>query len=74
MARIQLETVGLEFDEGGNTIWIHSSGGTMLRIKCSGQITTKSCSAPTAHADVLVAGDIEFCVPAEMLSGTPVEV
>ena len=63
--RIQLEAIGLEFEEGGNTIWIHGPGGTILRIKCSGQITSTVCSAPTAHADVIVEGDISFCVPSE---------
>lgn len=62
-ARIQLEAVGLEFDEGGNTIWIHGPEGTLLRIKCSGRITVKECSAPCAHADIQVEGDIAFCVP-----------
>ena len=62
-ARIQLEAVGLEFDEGGNTIWVHGPGGTLLRIKCSGRITVNECSAPCAHADVMVEGDIAFCVP-----------
>lgn len=62
-ARVQLEAVGLEFDEGGNTIWIHGPGGTLLRIKCSGRITVTACSAPTAHADVMVDGDIAFCLP-----------
>lgn len=63
MARIQLEAIGLEFDEGGNTIWIHGSQGTILRVKCSGRITAERCSAPGPHADVLVKGDISFCVP-----------
>lgn len=63
-ARIQLEAVGLEFDEGGNTIWVHGPGGTLLRIKCSGRITVNACSAPCAHADVMVEGAIAFCVPA----------
>ena len=63
--RIQLEAVGLEFNDGGNTIWIHGPGGTLLRVKCTGTIAAKSCSAPAAHADVIVDGDIEFCVPAE---------
>ena len=66
-SRIQLEAVGLEFEEGGNTIWVHGANGTILRIKCSGQITAKSCLAPSAHADVIVAGDIEFCIPPEDL-------
>lgn len=61
--RIQLEAVGLEFEENGNTIWVHGAHGTLLRIKCSGQIRVKSCEAPGAHADAIVSGDIEFCVP-----------
>lgn len=65
MARIQLEAMGLEFEEGGHTIWVQGSCGTLLRLKCSGRILVKPCSAPGAHADVLVAGNIEFCVPAE---------
>jgi hypothetical protein len=64
MGRIQLEAVGLEFEETGNTIWVQGMHGTLLRIKCSGQIKVKRCAAPGAHADVLVAGDIEVCVPA----------
>lgn len=63
MSRIQLAAVGLEFDEGGNTIWVHGPEGTVLRIKCTGRIKVNSCSAPGAHADVIVAGDIDFCVP-----------
>lgn len=71
MARILLEAMGLEFEEGGNTIWIHGSdGGTLLRIKCSGKITTKSCAAPIAHADVIVEGDVEFCVPPDEAIGS----
>jgi hypothetical protein len=71
-ARIQLEALALEFDEGGNTIWVHGPQGTIFRVKCSGRITVKSCSAPGAHADVVVDGDIEFCVP-ENLAGRPVQ-
>jgi len=73
MARIQLEAVGLEFDEGGNTIWIHGSQGTILRIKCSGRIGVTQCSAPGPHADVLVEGDIQFCVPASMLDDEEID-
>ncbi len=63
MARIQLEALALEFEENGNTIWVHGSNGTILRIKCSGHIRVTSCAALGAHADVMVLGDIEFCVP-----------
>ena len=31
MARVQLEAIGLEFEEGGNTIWIHGSNTIQLR-------------------------------------------
>jgi hypothetical protein len=61
--RVQIEAIGLEFEEGGNTVWIHGPVGTILRIKCSGRITATSCASPTAHADIQVKGDIVFCVP-----------
>ena len=61
--KIQLEAVGLEFVVGGNTIWVHGLCGTLLRIKCLGEIRVDVCSAPGGHADVIVAGDIKFCVP-----------
>ena len=62
MARIQLEAVGLEFEETGNTIWVQGPNGTLLRIKCTGRIQVKPCTAPGAHADVMVPGDIAICV------------
>lgn len=62
MARIQLEAVGLEFEENGNTIWVQGANGTLLRIKCTGRIQVKPCSAPEGHADVIVPGDIDFCI------------
>lgn len=61
--RIQLEAVGLEFVVGGNTIWVQGPWGTVLRIKCSERILVDRCSAPGAHADVLVSGGVKFCVP-----------
>jgi hypothetical protein len=67
MSRIQLEAVGLEFEEGGNTIWVHGTCGTILRIQCSGRISVKSCEAPGAHSDLRVEGDVSFCVPGERL-------
>jgi hypothetical protein len=64
VGRVLLVATGVEFEEGGNTIWIHGpDGGTILRIKCSGRVTSKTCASPAAHADVVVSGDIEFCVP-----------
>ncbi len=57
--------VGLmEFDEGGNTIWIQAEGGTVLRIKCTGKIIVHNgCENTLPHADVNVAGNINICVP-----------
>ena len=73
MARVQLEAIGLEFEEGGNTIWIHGTEGTLLRIKCTGRIETKACAATVAHADVIVQGDIAFCLPQPDDNETPEE-
>ncbi|TAL42823.1 MAG: hypothetical protein EPN91_07550 [Salinibacterium sp.] len=62
--RVQLEATGLEFEEDGNTIWVHGLRGTILRIQCTGKIRMISCDAgATPHADVKVHGDIAMCVP-----------
>jgi hypothetical protein len=67
MSRVQLKAIGLEFEEGGNTIWVHGACGTILRIQCSGRISVKGCEAPSAHADLRVEGDVCFCVPGDLL-------
>lgn len=56
--------VGLvEFNAGGNTIWVHSAGGTILRIKCTGKIIPDICStSPVSHSDIIVQGDITICL------------
>ena len=66
----QIPVVLLEFKDGGNTIWVHGpEGGTVLRIKCTGKIRVNKCAAsPIAHADLMVTGDIEFCVPSRRRS------
>lgn len=66
MSRVVLDAIGVEFHEGGNTIWVHAKSGTILRIKCTGKIVVDACSAPGAHADMIVAGDIRICVPEEV--------
>lgn len=55
----------LEFYEGGNTLWVHGpEGGTVLRIKCTGIVKIKrDCQNSYAHADMMVNGDIEICMP-----------
>lgn len=63
--RVVVELSGLEFDEGGNTIWVHSAtGGTVLRIKCTGKIIIDpKCTNNVPHADMQVHGDIVVCIP-----------
>jgi len=63
--RHKIEVCELEFDEGGNTLWIHSSAGaTVLRIKCTGKVTiNKCCENIVPHADMMVQGDINICIP-----------
>ena len=63
--RVEIPVALLEFIEGGHTLWIHSpTGGTVLRIKCSGKITVDAqCSNSVAHSDIMVKGDIDMCVP-----------
>jgi Ca2+-dependent lipid-binding protein len=64
MARIKIDVAQLEFEEGGNTIWIHSPiGATVLRIKTMGKLTTKKgCKNVCSHADIVVNEDIEICL------------
>lgn len=63
MRRINIPVSVVEFDDGGNTIWIQSEGGTTLRIKCTGKIRTDMCeTSPISHCDIIVNGDINFCI------------
>ena len=41
--QIVIPVLAIEFREGGNTLWIHGQGGTVLRLKTvNGAITSKS--------------------------------
>lgn len=64
MSNIIIPVSQIEFNEGSSTIWVHNvSGGTTLRIKCSGKITVDRCDvSPISHCDILVDGDINFCL------------
>lgn len=64
MSRVQVPVALLEFDEGGNTLWVHSpDGATVLRIKTMGRITVdRQCTNTVSHADVVVEGPIHFCL------------
>ena len=59
-----IEVAQIEFNEGGNTLWIHTkNGSTALRIKCTGKITSEACqNSPFSHGDIFVEGDIHLCL------------
>jgi len=52
---MMIPAAAIEFNEGGNTLWVHGpEGGTILRLKFSGKITSKVCKAsPVPHADAM---------------------
>jgi hypothetical protein len=63
MARITIPVAAIEFDEDGHTLWVQALGGTVLRIKTHGKITTEQCTSnPVSHADIVVEGDINICL------------
>ena len=66
MARIEIPVALLEFEEGGNTIWVHGAdGATVLRVQAgrgSKIIVDRECSNICSHSDITVNGDINFCV------------
>jgi len=67
--RVQIPVGLLEFNNGSNTIWIQGNeGSTILRIKCTGKIVTDQyTNSPTSHADLIVEGDINFCISNDVL-------
>jgi len=71
MPRIKIPVAELEFERSGQTLWVHGpDGGTVLRIKCTGQIVVSLCqNSPTAHSDLMVQGDVSICVPAKAKKG-----
>lgn len=74
MSRVQIPVAMIEFDEGGNTIWVQSPiGATVLRIKVEGRIRTTRChSNVVSHLD-LIARDRgpEFCLGPEIDPALP---
>ncbi len=55
---------GIQFNENGNTIWIHSPlGGTILRIKTLGKIKVNGdCENICSHSDMIVKENIKICL------------
>jgi len=64
MENIFIDVGGMEFMNGGNTIWIHSPKGyTILRIKTKGKIIIDKCDQQGySHCDIMVEDDIKICV------------
>ena len=61
--RIQIGADMVEFNVGGNTIWVQSKKGTVMRIKCTGTIKVDACTTnQSLHSDVILNGDINFCI------------
>jgi hypothetical protein len=63
--RVTIDVAQIEFVEGGNTLWVHGpSGGTVLRLKVTGAITSERCeSSPVPHGDAMIPGDLSICIP-----------
>lgn len=61
--RIQIPVWLMEFQDGGNTIWIQGENGTVLRIKVTGKITTEACKVSLcSHCDIVLNGDLKICL------------
>jgi hypothetical protein len=62
--RIKIPVCELEFEEGGNTIWVHSPKGcTVLRVQTLSRINVTTCrDNAVSHADVTVKDPINICV------------
>ncbi len=68
MSRVKIPVTELEFEPGGNTIWIHGpNGATVARIKTMGKFKIDACQpeAPTSHFDVIVKESINICLDIE---------
>jgi len=59
--------------EGGNTLWVQGpEGGTILRLKVTGRITSTVCdTSPIAHADAAIQGDLVMCIPKKRRKAKP---
>lgn len=67
--RIIISVAVIEFDTGGNTLWVQGhDGGTVLRLKMTGKIITEICqTSPGSHADAIASGDLKFCLGKDAL-------
>lgn len=61
--RITVPVAVMEFDVGGNTIWVQSINGTVLRLKITGSISVEVCGDnPCSHLDVTVRDSVTVCL------------
>ncbi len=62
--RVLIPVSAIEFNVGGNTIWVQSiQGSTIMRLKTDGRINVDRCeSSPTSHTDIMIKNDINFCL------------
>lgn len=65
--RHQVPVAQLEFDDGGNTIWIHNANGeTVLRLKTVKKIEVqRDCINCCAHTDIITPHPIVICLPSK---------
>jgi hypothetical protein len=63
-----IPVLAIEFREGGNTLWIHGQGGTVLRLKTlDGTITSTACASPVSHGDAIIKGSLKICLANESI-------
>lgn len=61
--RVQIPVRLMEFNNGGNTIWVQSpTGQTVLRIKGKKVLVDNGCQNTVSHADIMVSEDIHVCI------------
>ena len=63
-ARHSIPVAILEFDEGGQCIWVHDAkGSTVLRIKVKNIKVQRGCENICAHSDMMVNNEVTICLP-----------
>ena len=70
-SRIVVPVGAVEFNVNSNTIWVQSNlGATTMRIRCNGKINVDKCeNSPVSHCDIMVDGDINFCLSNDAKNG-----
>lgn len=62
MKQIDLGECELCWDD--HRIWLNSTGGNVLRLKCAGAVTVdENCRNSVPHADIFISGNVDLCVP-----------